>query len=145
MKRLVIVGESNPYGGPDLALYHLPREASGNRLREHLGLTDAAYAAIPKVNLCAGPWRLATARARAMELILEYDVLVLLGVKVRQAFGGPPLWEAHKTPFGRVLLALPHPSGLNRAWNEHRARARARVLVRRHAPWVPWGEVPLDG
>lgn len=38
MNRLIIVGELNPYGsGPSWALHHLPRGASGDRLRQHRG------------------------------------------------------------------------------------------------------------
>ena len=162
MSRLVIVGESNPYGrDPSMALFHLPRHASGDRLREHLGLTDATYEALDKVNLCAGKWSMAEARRRADELVPDYQVLVLLGAKVRAVFGGrggaawgttanvSPFCAQHRSgtlpgPYHHVctLVALPHPSGLSRAWNEPGARLRARSILAKHAPWVPWGEVP---
>jgi hypothetical protein len=141
---LLFVGESNPYGEQDgkFALYHLPRGASGNNLRKHLGLMDSTYAALDKVNLCVGPWRLEAARAKAMILLTEYRVIVLLGVKVRKAFGGPAAWEARRSAFGRSWVSLPHPSGLNAAWRELGASERARALLREHAPWIPWGEEP---
>ena len=44
---------------------------------------------------------------------------------------------------GQFLVSLPHPSGLCRAWNEPSAVARARDILRRACPDVPWGE--LDG
>ena len=69
MSRVLLVGEANPYGGdPEMALYHLPRGASGDRLREILGLRDATYEAIPKANLCPQEWDLREARGRAERL-----------------------------------------------------------------------------
>lgn len=148
MKDLVLVGELNPYGSdPRFSLYHLPRRASGNRLREHLGLSDCTYEAIEKVNLCTGRWSMAAARANAGKVLGEYGVIVCLGAKVRDAFNGPKFFES-----GRWLLnlglneaecsiaTLPHPSGLNRLWNQPGARQRARELMRSIAPGVPWGE-----
>lgn len=158
MNRLVIVGESNPYGAdPCFALYHLPRRASGDRLREHLGLTDETYEAIDKVNLCAGRWNMAEARERGWGLASRYDVLVLLGVKVAVALDMPGATFTARvrngkfedgTPRTWTLVSIPHPSGRNRTWDSDRvwrdlgARDIARALLREHAPWVPWGEAP---
>lgn len=142
-RSLVIVGESNPYGGdPAMALYHLPREASGNRLRQILGLRDATYAKLHKVNLCEGPWRLQAARQRAMQLISDegVGVLILLGTKVRQAFRGPEAFSVLTSPYGRHYIGLPHPSGLNRTWLEPDAVERARATVGPIVPWLPIGE-----
>lgn len=138
--RLVIVGESNPYHqDPRFALYHLPRQASGNRLRKHLGLTDATYWSLAKVNLCSGKWNLAEARATAEGIIKLYDSAILLGAKVRKAFDGPePFSVAVRA--GCYLVGLPHPSGLNRAWSAPGARARARYVLETAIPWTPWGE-----
>lgn len=38
-----------------------------------------------------------------------------------------------------VFVVLPHPSGLNRAWNEPGAFAKAQDVMRRVAPELPWG------
>lgn len=146
---LVIVGELNPYGANhEFALYHLPRKASGNRLREHLGLSDAAYEALDKVNLCEGEWSIKDAREVAEKISMWSDVVVMLGAKVKHAFWTsfrndvpPPIF-----PFEAMLwlscryVYLPHPSGLNRAWNDPSARTRARELMSAVAPWVPWGQ-----
>jgi hypothetical protein len=44
---LVIVGEVNLYDpDPSLALYHLPRGVSGDRLRTLMGLTDLTTALV---------------------------------------------------------------------------------------------------
>jgi hypothetical protein len=149
-RNLVIVGESNPYGAdPRFALYHLPRNASGNRLREHLGLRDATYEALEKVNLCSGRWLMHEAKSRAFELRGTGGVLVLLGAKVRAAFGdyAPRFFGSHvggvyigTTPVPQVLVSLPHPSGLSRPWHEPRARDRARNTLTAVVPWIPWGE-----
>ena len=139
---VLIVGESNPYGqDPRFALYHWPRNASGNRLREHLGLTDVEYHKLLKVNLCRRQWDMREARWRAQELMRgPFDVLVLLGAKVRAAFDGPePFTCTHDPRAGfPILVGLPHPSGLNRTWLEPDARVRAVGLLQEVAPGVPW-------
>jgi uracil-DNA glycosylase len=137
---ILIVGESNPYGSdPQFALYHLPRNASGNRLREHLGLTDVEYSKLDKVNLCRRQWSLREARENAWRLIDSgrHDVLVLLGRKVRDAFGGPAPFEWGSAR-GVKLVGLPHPSGLNRVWREPDARSRAVEVLTIVAPDISW-------
>lgn len=126
-----------------MALYHLPRTSSGNRLREIMGLSDSDYLSfLDRRNLCVGRWSEQAAREAAWELqvTLSARVFVLLGSKVRRAFDGPPPFHTMDGP-GHVLLGMPHPSGLCRAWNEPGAVARARRLLQQHAPWVPWGPV----
>lgn len=142
MTSLVLVGELNPYGSdPGFALFHLPRRASGDRLREHLGLRDVTYEALAKVNLCDRAWSNQAAFEEAINLRFKYRVMVCLGVKVRRAFGAPPPFTSAEDFFGCRLVSLPHPSGLCRVWNEPGARDRARALLREVAPDVPWGEV----
>lgn len=148
MAGIVLVGEANPYSDdPTDALYHLPRGAAGDRLREHLGLRDATYAAIAKVNLCGREWSRDEARASVARVLATYDVVVALGRRPSLA-----LTEGVMVPFfhtvrsrGRVVVTLPHPSGLNREWNEPDARARARAVMRVVAPDVPWGELDAAG
>ena len=147
--RVLLVGELNPHGSdPRAALYHLPRGASGDRLREILGLHDAAYARrLAKVNLCTGSWSTPRARAAARYLLdsSSQEVLVLLGARVRDAFRGPDFFstttlhaEGAEVPgwSTRVLATLPHPSGRNLLWNDPASRARAADLLRSIAPWV---------
>lgn len=129
MSSLVFVGELNPYGAdPFFALYHLPRNASGNRLREILGLTDVEYYKLAKVNLCTGRWSMPAARRAAAELLIKYSVIVCLGGKVRLAFNAPPPFCSEAGRFVK-LISLPHPSGMNRMWDEPGARERARALL----------------
>lgn len=136
---LVVVGELNPFGGdPRMALYHLPRGSSGNRLRRIMGLSDAAYEDLEKVNLCEGEWRSRDARERAKYLRGLYPRFVLLGSRVRVAFDGPaPFAQAQQ--YGLECLGLPHPSGRNLVWNEEGVVERARAALRALAPEIPWG------
>ena len=150
--RVLLVGEDNPRGSdPRMALFFLPREASGNRLRVVLGLSDVDYMRrCARVNLCAGRWSDREARERA-QIIREAnlarlaqipwtgEVAILLGSKVRRALDGPPAFEVVIPERGPVLVGLPHPSGRCLVWNEPGARARAREACRRAAPWIPWG------
>lgn len=145
---LLLVGELNPYGAdPRFALYHLPRGASGNRLRLILGLSDVTYHRLLKVNLCNNRFSVFAARTRAAEILARSNlkVLVLLGRKVCDAFG------TMKRPFptfftvgqvaGRTLIYLPHPSGRCRLWSDESNLTKARALCREHAPSIPWGEI----
>lgn len=148
MSEILLVGEDNPYGAdPRFALYHKPRHASGNRLRQHLGLRDSTYEKLAKINLCTKAWTIVEARVRALsvkyQVSRDLDVIVLLGAKVRGAFG-----FAETEFFGvvsepgviPVFVVLPHPSGLSRPWNQPGAREEARKILKRVAPTVPWGE-----
>jgi len=64
---------------------------------------------------------------------------VLLGAKVRAAFGGPAFFSHERREDGRILVGLPHPSGRCRVWSDVTARPRARALLRELCPGVPWG------
>lgn len=129
----LLVGEANPYSrDPSHALYPLPRQASGNRLRTILGMSDELYLeTFDRCNLCVGhKWSLKLARIVATKHLAEREVLILLGAKVCSAF------DLAFTPFEVVRVAkttcaiLPHPSGLSRAWNNPTAIKRARAAVR---------------
>lgn len=138
---IALVGELNPYGqNPRFALYHEPAGASGDRLRRILGLPVAAYEDLPKYNLCVGFWDPVAAHARAMEIRERHRFVVALGVKVAHSFPrGPRMWESREDQYG-VVLALPHPSGRNRIWNNPgEAVLRARRLLDQHWPFVAWG------
>lgn len=145
---VAIVGELNPYGAdPRYALYHEPRNASGDRLRRILGLSVRSYVPLAKYNLCSVEWSTSKARARAADIMAEHKVIIALGAKVRTAFMywriGIP--EPAGVPFvhqgnDHVMVALPHPSGLCRTWNDPGVVERARELVKLNAG-LPCGEV----
>lgn len=70
----------------------------------------------------------------AANVLLDWRVerIVLLGKNVAQCFGFrdlPFLAEIHI--YGRRFLIFPHPSGVNRWWNERRNERRARQLLQR--------------
>ena len=145
---VALVGELNPYGAdPRYALYHEPRNASGDRLRRVLGLTVRTYVPLPKYNLCEASWSTSAARSRAGDIMAEHKVIVALGAKVRAAFmywriaPGLELTAPFVLQGGEhTMVALPHPSGLCRAWNVRENVLRARELVKLHTG-LPCGEV----
>lgn len=156
--RILLVGELNPFGAdPRYALYHLPRHSSGNRLRCLLGLTDLEYhRLLDKANLCDGKWSARKALERLGALLDSRGpggVVVLLGARVRgvarrlarEKYGADlgldffTVLEVGEGELRRILVSLPHPSGLCRAWNEPGSVTRARRLLTVLAPGVSWG------
>lgn len=87
----ILVGEANPYSrDPEMALFHLPRGATGDRLRRLvLGLRAWRYERLRRFDLCERRWSIAEAREEAQRLRNAYPTgrFVLLGVKVAEAFG----------------------------------------------------------
>lgn len=135
-----LVGESNPYQGPDddpehtYDLYPAPDGSSGQRLCQViLGLSRRDYLRLfQRRDLLAERWSVPAARASARDLLARSgrSTLVLLGGKVCAAFGVPfhPFTYGAASD-GRAVAILPHPSGLSRAWNGPGAYGRARRLV----------------
>lgn len=146
-RKLVLVGEANPYGeDPRYALYDEPKKASGYRLRTLvLGLQRRTYFQFERVNLCTGLWTLKKARAKAGDLMLNHPEadFLLLGRKVASAFhlGKMPAFTVVGRSTGGKFILLPHPSGLCREWDREGAFEQARELLRLHRPDVPWGEL----
>ncbi len=108
---------------------------SGERLRE-LGLP-----LIPWLNLFDRPaerWDRAEATSSALRILEKHGdsstPLLLLGARVCDAFGLPTDREWlgwYRTWLTRApLIALPHPSGLNRWWNEPTNAVAASELLR---------------
>lgn len=130
--RVLLVGEGNPYSArPHDALYPLPRGASGDRLRNLMGLTDVEYLRFARCNLCVGTsFTLREARPRA-ELLSAYwrGQMVLCGAKAASAFDLPT--EPFKTHDvgGTAVYVIPHPSGLSRAWNAPGSAQRLREFL----------------
>lgn len=129
----LLVGELNPFGGRDyFALFPLPRTSSGGRLAGILGLTPERYLeTFDRANLCRGAWSARTARETAA-LLAQQDrpAFVLLGKRVCEAFGEEyQPFTVGDAPGGTRFGVLPHPSGLNRSWNDPGAIERARRTV----------------
>jgi hypothetical protein len=132
LKKPLLVGESNPYGSdPEFALWPMPRASAGGRLCEKImRLPRHEYIErFDRANLCAGPWRVREARARASEILREdRGVLVLFGANVARAFD---LEFAPFTTWGGepLVVLLPHPSARCRIWNRHGSIERARATL----------------
>jgi hypothetical protein len=131
----LLIGELNPYGAdPGFALYPLPEHASGGRLARILGLSRGEYLRrFDRVNLCTGKWSMRAARTAAAQLHHgEKGDKVLLGAKVCKAFKLPytPFSAMYDVNTQQRYYILPHPSGLNRIWNEPGSAARARELLK---------------
>lgn len=143
MRRAVLVGEQNPYGGdPEFALYPAPDGCSGERLcRLVLGTTRRRYLDLfERRNLCSGPWKMAEAVAEAVRIRSTFIgcAVVLLGAKVSRAFrlDFEPFTVVRPSPVSRgCFIILPHPSGLNLMWNAPGAFERARQLVAQEYPF----------
>lgn len=93
-KLVVLVGEDpGPRGDPECALYDQPEGCAGHRLRLLAGLRRRDYFdAFARVNLhreWPGRWSAPRARdaARALLPALDGRLAVLLGSRVRDAFG----------------------------------------------------------
>src|SRR6266516_3222959 len=76
----------------------------------------------------------AKGNVNAADVLLDWRVerIVLLGKNVARCFGFrdlPFLAEIHI--YGRRFLIFPHPSGINRWWNERRNERRARQVLQR--------------
>jgi hypothetical protein len=157
-KLVVLVGEDpGRRGDPDCALYPLPRGCAGDKLRDLTCLSRRDYlATFVRVNLhreYPGRWSAPRARAAAEALAPALDgrLVVLLGARVREAFGwgiaADMAFEVREPGPGRRLLVatVPHPSGRCRDWNPPsdlpaEARAFFSLLLR----WLREDAAPLD-
>lgn len=150
LKKALLIGEMNPYGSnPRHALFHLPERATGHRLQDRILQVSAYdyYRNYDRMNLCVGKWSIKDARLVASivrKRYFESRVIVLLGAKVCSAFGLEyepfavyrrrtsyhPVWWASGAPWPRTYVVIPHPSGLNRLWNDKKMYDRARRVLR---------------
>lgn len=131
----LLLGEANPYyaGDDGMALYPLPRGASGHRLMTLLGLSVDDYLRLfDRANLCRGVWATSVARVRAVEVLAEgRPVVVTLGARVARALGCEFRPHTVQRSGNTAVAVLPHPSGRSRHWSEPHAVERARQAVAR--------------
>lgn len=135
--RPLLVGEVNPKdANPWLALYPIPSTGSGGRLAKILRLPVIRYlSTFNRVNLCTGEWDDVRANEVACALHAALTdsegVVVLLGARVREAFGleRRKFFQRYRMS-GYTAVLLPHPSGLSREWNVVQAASRARTVLR---------------
>ena len=76
----------------------------------------------------------AEGNVNAADVLLDWRVerVVLLGKNVARCFGFRDVpFLAEISIYGRRFLIFPHPSGINRWWNERQNERRARQLLQR--------------
>ena len=76
----------------------------------------------------------AKGKINAADVLMDWRVerIVLLGKNVARCFGFRDLpFLAEISIYGRRFLIFPHPSGINRWWNERRNERRARQFLQR--------------
>ncbi len=138
LARILIVGESNPYGGdPRFALWPDPPNCSGWRLcHKILGMEPEKYLGeFDRANLIFGSaWSVPKARDEAARLLVSgRKRFLLLGQKVMAAFGAKNTEEnvfgLSRLGWGAHVVCLPHPSGRCLVWNAPGSFDRARKAV----------------
>ncbi len=84
------------------------------------------------VNVCKGIWSLDEARGTASEVLVDNPdaVLVLLGRRVSQAFRHAAEWYEFESSYPVMTVSVPHPSGLNREWNDVRTSMQVGEVLR---------------
>jgi uracil-DNA glycosylase len=153
LERVLIVGEAPSKRGA--RALHPDDCASGRRLLAYTGWTRDEYESTGKANLFAQPqprWDAAEAASslKSMPLCARDEFVVCLGKRVMLAVGFKTVpwltwlmmpWPGTVvtgTEYRRVAF-VPHPSGLNRWWNDADNRLRARKFFNRLATgaWTP--------
>lgn len=140
--RGLVVGENpGPNSDPRTPLFPSPAVSAAGRMLYYSGVTPADYLGrLERVNQCVGWWCDGEAVMRLREivkwLLLPENTtrgfpprVLLLGRKVQEIWGvrgefGFERWG------GLQICFAPHPSGLNRAYNDDRNKARLGRYVR---------------
>lgn len=125
-----------------LPMFPYPASSSGGRLLKISRLpVETFLGRIRRVNLIETHheiWPTHTARVRALEIVEENAVkntrIVLLGAKVGDAFGASRYFDMGEIR-GSHYVCIPHPSGLNRAYNDPVVRTGASIALQWCADW----------
>lgn len=138
----LLVGEQpRPGGNPKLPLWPWPRTSAGGRLFEmsRMPLTDYLRL-LARTNVAHRPvarWNSDGARQRGLELLRmlpEGTRVVACGARARDALGIGEFWtpqHAFLDGSDVRMVAIPHPSGRCREYNQPGAAERA-------GRWVRW-------
>jgi hypothetical protein len=123
--------------------FGLFRDGQGRQRLESLGLRWEDGLNLLPPDPQGVPWDAVTAREVAaawLPRLRGYDVTYLCGGRVLDAFGvdrcGLRLSQLYGRPLdigGALATCLPHPSGLNRWWNDPRNPERLKRRLRRAA------------
>lgn len=146
--RGLLIGE-NP--GPNTSwatpLFPWPPTSSAGRLMDMAALDGSEYlGCLLRRNLCDEPkWFEGKARLRARAILTAlFDMpkelrVVLCGVKVADAFDvrhKTEFWMPVKLESRQTAVVIPHPSGMNRIYNDREARLMTGAWLR----WAAMGE-----
>lgn len=137
----VLVGMNNPHSSdPRFALAPHPRGVAGYNLWrmafDVCGVPRAKYMrSLQRVNLCLGntyDGKVARATAESLGEELRGRRVIFLGDEVRRSFWLPKLrlFDWHKSE-QFTWCQLPHPSGLNRMYNDPIIRLAAGLRLER--------------
>lgn len=146
----LLVGE-NP--GPNThwatPLFPHPPTSSAGRLMDMAALEPGEYLGrLYRRNLCDGKsWVDGEAKAKARAILTAlFDMprdfrVVLCGAKVADAFDlrvhrGDLFWKPVRLESRQVAVVVPHPSGVNRTYNQREARLMTGAWMR----WAALGE-----
>jgi hypothetical protein len=146
---VILIGEAPSERGGKLANYRAfdARTRSGAKLARLAGVADVAdvFGTINLIDRWPGrtshgavfPAGLARRNANRLWTTLPPDVdLLLIGLRVAASFdvSVPYLrWETLAGDPDRRVAVFPHPSGVNRWWNDPKHEVRARRFLRRLA------------
>lgn len=146
MYRDVLVGQCPGVGGhPDYPLYCLPRHMSGGRLQRKLGISRRLYLRLfTRVNVMrhhqprwnASVRRSAKENARTILANSSARTVYVFGALVAEAFGITVDWFSSQVVDEVVVVKCPHPSGLNRLWNDPSCERKLREAFCRESPWI---------
>ena len=138
--RALVVGENpGPKTRHDMPLFPWPPSSSAGRLMGMSGLSGGQYlGGLYRRNLVDDRrWDRLTAERRARCIVtalfeMPRDLVVVLrGRKVTDAFDlRAEFWIPVKLASRQICVAIPHPSGLNHAYNDADARALTRAWMR---------------
>ena len=144
--RGLIVGENpGPNTHPDLPLFPWPDTSSAGRLLSMSRLTPGEYlGGLYRRNVCRSAWSRFEAKATARELVtvlfdMPRDLAVIIcGVKAATAFGfeGYDYWDPIRLESRQTAVIIPHPSGLNRMYNDPTNRELTGAWLR----WAATGD-----
>lgn len=135
----LLVGEQpGPKHNAKLPLWPWPKGSAGARLHQMSGLGVAEYLTkLARVNLALRPttkWDEAGAKSRAVHLLStvpDGTRIVLCGARARDAFDLDGWFRPTRYTLWDVsAVAIPHPSGRCREYNEEHARRQAGQCLR---------------